>query len=91
MTGTPVELEKIFNKCMEEAINQFITKKENLNKQAILDFIFNNLDYNFDIFEIEKLDKFNKRTVKKFLLALISDRLTHIQQFLDFCDCFETD
>ena len=64
MTGTPVELEKIFNKCMEEAINQFITKKENLNKQAILDFIFNNLDYNFDIFEIEKLDKFNKRTVK---------------------------
>ena len=53
MTGTPVELEKIFNKCMEEAINQFITKKENLNKQAILDFIFNNLDYNFDIFEIE--------------------------------------
>ncbi|MGH1805026.1 accessory Sec system translocase SecA2 [Enterococcus gallinarum] len=82
MTGTPVELEKIFNKCMEEAINQFITKKENLNKQAILDFIFNNLDYNFDIFEIEKLDKFNKRTVKKFLLALISDRLTHIQQFM---------
>ncbi len=27
MTGTPVELENIINQCIEEAINQLITKK----------------------------------------------------------------
>jgi len=61
-------LEDALERCIDRAIEDFVKHPENLSKERVLDFIFNNMDYNYDLTKVDKdFPDYEKKTVKEFL------------------------
>ena len=62
-------LEDVLDQCITRAIDDFVSDSENLNKKAVLDFLFNNVDYNYDLTRVgTDFPNFQKETIQNFLL-----------------------
>lgn len=79
MSGSPKFMEDIIQRSAKNAIDSFVSKKANLNRNDLIDFIYNNIAYNFDASEIDQeLTEYSKKKVSEYLNRLISTQIDHL-------------
>ncbi|MGG5372524.1 accessory Sec system translocase SecA2 [Enterococcus sp. AZ196] len=79
MGGSAAFMEEIIQRSVENVRDSFISKKANLNRNDLIDFIYNNIAYNFDPFEMDQaLTEYNKKNVGEYLNKIISNQISHL-------------
>lgn len=83
MESTSVFLDEIISTAAARVIEGFIKDKANLDRDHLIDFIYNNIQYNFESFSLEdELENYNKKTVETYLKQLIDTRINHIPRMI---------
>jgi preprotein translocase subunit SecA len=78
MEGSIAFLEGIIQRSTENVIDSFTSEKTNLDRNKLIDFIYNNIAYNFDASTIDReLNDYGKKHVREYLNRMI---LTQIEQ-----------
>lgn len=75
MTALLEELDQLIHYSFNQAIDHYCNDTTNLNSEALTDFIFNTIDYDFDPRRVIELGELTKKNVKEFLVELIRERL----------------
>lgn len=72
----------IIAKSFQITVTNFVIQKQNINREMISEFILNHVDYAFDVKELEKLQKLNKKEVQNFLLDKLFSKEIVLNQTL---------
>ncbi|MGM0238850.1 accessory Sec system translocase SecA2 [Enterococcus sp. AZ103] len=76
-------LDTLIDRCIDRAIEEFTTKKENLNMVDLINFIFNNLDYNYDVSLLDiDPEKMTKKNVAALLYQIVNQQQQHIKSMI---------
>ncbi|HGF7723022.1 TPA: preprotein translocase subunit SecA [Enterococcus faecium] len=67
--------EKIISQCVHQVLTNFVNDGENLSVQAVADFVFNNINSDYPLKEIEK--NINKSSHKKAIYEYLSTLFNH--------------
>lgn len=74
--------DELIAKSFDMVVANFVSQKQNLNQDKISEFIFNNVDYAYNVKELDKIQKLNKKEVQDFLLDKLLDREYVLNQSL---------
>ncbi|SJZ82357.1 preprotein translocase subunit SecA [Pilibacter termitis] len=74
LVSSEKELDALLQLSTTKAIQQFLSKKENLSREKVIDFIHNYLDYNFDIVQFQRNYEYNAKGLKTFLHRIIQEQ-----------------
>lgn len=79
MGGSIMFMEDLIQRSTVNAIESFVSKKTNLNRNELIDFIYNNIAYNFDASKIDQeLKEFSKKKVVEYLNTIISREIENV-------------
>ncbi len=75
-------LDRIINYSTKHAIDVFVSNRENLTQEKVIDYVYNYLDYNFEHYSIQKIEKYNEKSVKLFLNKIIEDKIYDLPRII---------
>ena len=80
MEGSIIFLEELIQRAKSQVIEAFVSNKNNLNRNELIDFIYNNIQYNFDssLFD-QELKEYSKKSVTEYLNMLIARQIEEVQ------------
>lgn len=80
MEGSITFLEELIQRAKSQVIETFVSNKNNLNRNELIDFIYNNIQYNFDssLFD-QELKEYSKKSVTEYLNMLIAKQIEEVQ------------
>lgn len=80
MEGSVAFLEELIQRSKSHVIEAFVLEKKNLNRNELIDFIYNNIQYNFDSSSLDQeLSEYSKKSVTEYLNMLISKQIEAVQ------------
>ncbi|MBV7391117.1 accessory Sec system translocase SecA2 [Enterococcus alishanensis] len=82
MDASMEELDEIIAKCTIQAIQVFVEEKENLDFKYIINFIFNNFNYNYDVDALNMTMELSKKNVTDLLLEIAAEQKERIKQII---------
>lgn len=79
MDGSITFMEDIIRRSTENTIESFVSKKANLNRSDLIDFIYNNIAYNFEASKIEDdLNEYSRKKVAEYLKMVITQQIENV-------------
>ncbi|MBU5362862.1 accessory Sec system translocase SecA2 [Enterococcus raffinosus] len=83
MSASPDFMEDIIRQSVKNTIDSFSSKKANLNRNDLIDFIYNNIAYNFDASSIDQdITEYNKKSVSEYLSKIISNQINTLHSVI---------
>ncbi|MGG5318306.1 accessory Sec system translocase SecA2 [Enterococcus sp. AZ072] len=83
MESSSLFLDEIISAAASQVIERFTADKSNLNRDRLIDFIYNNIQYNFVPFLLDgELENYTRKTVETVLKQLINTRIKQMPEMI---------